>query len=102
MSLFPLQKWDEKLKIIAEGYAVKCIWEHNPDLEELNMGENLFVSNGLFDPNIAMEKWFLEHLDYDYNNNSCQDDRMCGHYTQVRDPEREMLDNVTELVELDF
>lgn len=76
-------KWDEKLKIIAEGYAVKCIWEHNPDLEELNMGENLFVSNGLFDPNIAMEKWFLEHLDYDYNNNSCQDDKMCGHYTQM-------------------
>ncbi|XP_035596626.2 peptidase inhibitor 16-like [Oncorhynchus keta] len=47
------------------------------------MGENLFVSNGLFDPNIAMEKWFLEHLDYDYNNNSCQDDKMCGHYTQM-------------------
>ncbi|XP_064779062.1 peptidase inhibitor 16-like [Oncorhynchus masou masou] len=76
-------KWDEKLKIIAEGYAVKCIWEHNPDLEELNMGENLFVSNGLFDPNIAMEKWFLEHLDYHYNNNSCQDNKMCGHYTQM-------------------
>ncbi|XP_024268079.1 peptidase inhibitor 15 [Oncorhynchus tshawytscha] len=76
-------KWDENLKIIAEGYAVKCIWEHNPDLEELNMGENLFVSNGLFDPNIAMEKWFLEHLDYDYNNNSCQDNKMCGHYTQM-------------------
>ncbi|XP_045062755.1 peptidase inhibitor 16 [Coregonus clupeaformis] len=76
-------KWDEKLKIVAEGYAVKCTWEHNPDLEELNTGENLFVSNGPFDPNIAMEKWFLEHLDYDYNNNSCQDDKMCGHYTQM-------------------
>ncbi|CAB1329693.1 unnamed protein product, partial [Coregonus sp. 'balchen'] len=69
-------KWDEKLKIVAEGYAVKCTWEHNPDLEELNTGENLFVSNGPFDPNIAMEKWFLEHLDYDYNNNSCQDDKI--------------------------
>jgi hypothetical protein len=78
------------------------MWEPNPDLELLNTGENLFVSNEPLDLNMTMEKWFLEHLDYDYNNNSCQEDRMCGHYTQVRDPEREMLDSVTELVELDF
>ncbi|XP_024241014.1 peptidase inhibitor 16 [Oncorhynchus tshawytscha] len=76
-------KWDEKLKILAEGYAVKCMWEPNPDLELLNMGENLFVSNEPLDLNMTMEKWFLEHLDYDYNNNSCQEDRMCGHYTQM-------------------
>lgn len=81
---------------------MKCVLEQNPDLELLNTGENLFVSNEPLDLNMTMENWFLEHLDYDYNNNSCQDDRMCGHYTQVRDPEREMLDNVTELVELDF
>nr|XP_046220156.1 peptidase inhibitor 16-like [Oncorhynchus gorbuscha] len=76
-------KWDEKLKILAEGYAVKCMWEPNPDLELLNTGENLFVSNEPLDLNMTMEKWFLEHLDYDYNNNSCQEDRMCGHYTQM-------------------
>ncbi|XP_064812435.1 peptidase inhibitor 16-like [Oncorhynchus masou masou] len=76
-------KWDEKLKILAEGYAVKCMWEPNPDLELLNMGENLFVSNEPLDLNMTMEKWFLEHLDYDYNNNSCQEDKMCGHYTQM-------------------
>uniref|UniRef100_A0A3P8Y216 SCP domain-containing protein n=1 Tax=Esox lucius TaxID=8010 RepID=A0A3P8Y216_ESOLU len=76
-------KWDEKLKIIAEGYAVKCVWEHNPDLEEMEMGENLFASNAPFNTNKAMEKWFLEYLDYDYNNNSCLEDKMCGHYTQM-------------------
>eukprot|EP00063_Salmo_salar_P015167 XP_013990002.1 PREDICTED: peptidase inhibitor 16 [Salmo salar] len=76
-------KWDEKLKILAEGYAVKCVLEQNPDLELLNTGENLFVSNEPLDLNMTMENWFLEHLDYDYNNNSCQDDRMCGHYTQM-------------------
>ncbi|KAM9504823.1 peptidase inhibitor 16-like [Salvelinus alpinus] len=76
-------KWDEKLKILAEGYAVKCTWEQNPDLELLNTGENLFVSNEPLDLNMTMEEWFLEHLDYDYNNNSCQDDKMCGHYTQM-------------------
>ncbi|XP_055788475.1 peptidase inhibitor 16-like [Salvelinus fontinalis] len=76
-------KWDEKLKILAEGYAVKCTWEQNPDLELLNTGENLFVSNEPLDLNMTMEEWFLEHLDYDYNDNSCQDDKMCGHYTQM-------------------
>nr|XP_029501253.1 peptidase inhibitor 16-like [Oncorhynchus nerka] len=59
------------------------MWEPNPDLELLNTGENLFVSNEPLDLNMTMEKWFLEHLDYDYNNNSCQEDRMCGHYTQM-------------------
>lgn len=24
-----------------------------------------------------------EHLDYNFNNNSCDEDKMCGHYTQV-------------------
>lgn len=24
-----------------------------------------------------------EHLDYDYQNNSCDEEKMCGHYTQV-------------------
>lgn len=24
-----------------------------------------------------------EHLDYDFQNNSCDEEKMCGHYTQV-------------------
>ncbi|KAL1021193.1 hypothetical protein UPYG_G00009980 [Umbra pygmaea] len=76
-------KWDEKLKIIAEGYAVNCVWEHNPDLLELNLGENLFVMDMDFDPNKAMDDWFNEHRDYNYKDNSCQDGMMCGHYTQM-------------------
>lgn len=26
---------------------------------------------------------FTEYLDYDYQNNSCDEEKMCGHYTQV-------------------
>uniref|UniRef100_A0A3B5ME90 SCP domain-containing protein n=1 Tax=Xiphophorus couchianus TaxID=32473 RepID=A0A3B5ME90_9TELE len=67
--------------LVAEGYAAKCIWSHNPALDDT--GENLFVSSGPLDLRDALEKWFLEHLNFDYQNNSCDEDKMCGHYTQM-------------------
>uniref|UniRef100_A0A3B3V8K6 SCP domain-containing protein n=1 Tax=Poecilia latipinna TaxID=48699 RepID=A0A3B3V8K6_9TELE len=76
-----LEKWDPNLKLVAESYAAKCIWNHNPALDDT--GENLFVSSGPLDLRDALEKWFLEHLDFDYQNNSCDEDKMCGHYTQM-------------------
>ncbi|XP_053174099.1 peptidase inhibitor 16-like [Scomber japonicus] len=79
-AMLPL-KWDPTLKVIAEGYAAKCVWNHNPELEET--GENLFAGTGSLDLREALEKWFLERLDYDYQNNSCDEDKMCGHYTQM-------------------
>ncbi|XP_038134306.1 peptidase inhibitor 16 [Cyprinodon tularosa] len=79
-AMMPL-KWDQNLKVLAEGYAAKCIWNHNPDLEDI--GENLFAGTGPLDLPSALEKWFLEHLNYDYQNNSCEEDQMCGHYTQM-------------------
>lgn len=79
-AMLPL-KWDTNLKLVAEGYAAKCIWNHNPELEET--GENLFAGTGPLDLRSALEKWFLEHLDYDFQNNSCDEEKMCGHYTQM-------------------
>lgn len=52
-----LQRWDPSLKVVAEGYAAKCIWNHNPELEDT--GENLFASTGTMDLREALEKWFL-------------------------------------------
>lgn len=52
-----MQRWDPSLKLIAEGYAAKCIWNHNPELEDT--GENLFVNTGALDLRVALEKWFL-------------------------------------------
>ncbi|MED6274536.1 hypothetical protein CHARACLAT_017460 [Characodon lateralis] len=80
-SLLETQKWDPNLKVVAEGYAAKCIWNHNPELEET--GENLYASTEPLDLRVALEKWFLEHLNYNYQNNSCDEDKMCGHYTQM-------------------
>uniref|UniRef100_A0A8C9XH46 SCP domain-containing protein n=1 Tax=Sander lucioperca TaxID=283035 RepID=A0A8C9XH46_SANLU len=79
-AMLPL-RWDPSLKLLAEGYAAKCVWNHNPDLEDT--GENLYAGTGQLDLREALEKWFLEHLDYDFQNNSCDEDKMCGHYTQM-------------------
>lgn len=51
------------LKLVAEGYAAKCIWNHNPDLEDT--GENLFAGTGPLDLREALEKWFLGEWDED-------------------------------------
>lgn len=75
--------WDEAIRLVAEGYAAKCIWDHNPELEDLKMGENLFVGTGTFNATKAVMDWFKEHLDYDYEKNDCDEDKMCGHYTQL-------------------
>ncbi|XP_073679585.1 peptidase inhibitor 16-like [Garra rufa] len=75
--------WDETLRLVAEAYAAKCIWNHNPELEDLTMGENLFVGTGPFNVTKAMLDWFGEHEDYDYETNNCHEDKMCGHYTQM-------------------
>lgn len=79
-AMLPL-KWDPNLKLLAQGYAAKCVWSHNPELEDT--GENLFAGTGPLDLRVAMEKWFLEHLDYTFQNNSCDEEKMCGHYTQM-------------------
>lgn len=79
-AMMPL-KWDPSLKVVAESYAAKCIWNHNPDLEET--GENLFAGTKPLDLQEALKEWFLEHQNYDFNNNSCDEDKMCGHYTQM-------------------
>lgn len=54
--------WDEVLRLVAEAYAARCIWDHNPQLEELGMGENLFVSTGPFDATKAILDWYDKYL----------------------------------------
>ncbi|XP_036447309.1 peptidase inhibitor 16 [Colossoma macropomum] len=74
--------WGEELSLVAELYAAKCIWDHNPEVQNI-MGENLFISTGPFNVDKALSDWFGEHADYIYDNNTCSDNMMCGHYTQI-------------------
>ncbi|XP_018589456.1 peptidase inhibitor 16 isoform X2 [Scleropages formosus] len=73
--------WNESLAAIAVAYSTKCVWDHNPEL--VDIGENLFITNGRLNVSNAVTDWYEEHLDYTYKNNHCQEDKMCGHYTQV-------------------
>jgi len=54
--------WDETLRVVAEAYAVKCIWDHNPDLQELTLGENLFITTGAFNATEATVSWYENYL----------------------------------------
>ncbi|XP_056089987.1 peptidase inhibitor 16-like isoform X2 [Rhinichthys klamathensis goyatoka] len=75
--------WDETLRVVAEAYAAKCIWDHNPDLQKLTLGENLYLTTGPFNATAATVSWFEENVDYNYENKFCPEDKMCGHYTQM-------------------
>ena len=48
------------------------------------MGQNLYAG---YPPPLdferAVQKWYDEKADYDYDTNSCRDGAVCGHYTQV-------------------
>jgi len=74
--------WDDELANVAQNYADKCIFEHNPKrnhsaFSEL-IGENLllvFPNDGgfLFNSKMldiadyAVKSWFDERIDYDYD-----------------------------------
>ncbi|XP_036390117.1 peptidase inhibitor 16-like [Megalops cyprinoides] len=73
--------WMESLETTAAEYVTKCVWDHNPNRGDI--GENLFVGTGPFNLTKAVTSWYLEHQDYTYHNNSCKEDNLCGHYTQV-------------------
>ncbi|KAJ8016543.1 hypothetical protein DPEC_G00008340 [Dallia pectoralis] len=79
-------KWDENLKIQAESYAVKCVWDYDQDLnlDEKAMGQNIYNSKDPFNATKAMEQWFLQNISYNFNHKpSCQDEILCRHYIQM-------------------
>eukprot|EP00117_Sycon_ciliatum_P016217 scpid52422/ scgid15743/ Peptidase inhibitor 16; Cysteine-rich protease inhibitor len=86
----PEMSWDSTLARVAQDYADKCRWAHNPDPasdaggEFSSVGENLFISTSIKpDFESAVKAWVSEKVDYDYDTNSCRPGKVCGHYTQV-------------------
>lgn len=78
--------WSDELALVAQNYADKCIFEHNPNKNnEQNtfgvVGENLFMTTGGFDPTGSIQAWYNEVGGYTYSDRSCSG--VCGHYTQV-------------------
>ena len=99
--------WDPYLAKVAQDYSTNCQWLHNSnrntDLQEyqnnteykfdsysLSVGENLFytTSNDDILTNLlyGIQSYYNEYEYFTFNNNTdgcCQNDKMCGHYTQV-------------------
>jgi hypothetical protein len=74
----------------AQEWAAKCIWDHGL-LELCNgdgLGQNMYLTSGYqsyptLDVEGAIQGWYDEKKDYNYNTGGCTWGKMCGHYTQV-------------------
>ena len=75
--------WDNNVADFARRYAStlagSCRLVHSGG----RYGENLAGSSGDLSGTGAVKLWVDEKVFYDYNSNTCQSGRVCGHYTQV-------------------
>ncbi|KAK2574393.1 Ectin [Acropora cervicornis] len=80
----PPLEWDFTLAMNADEWAnqlaVTRQLEHDPNI--MNEGENLFKSAGALECVDAVERWFLEGKDYDYEDDNKLDDDT-SNFTQL-------------------
>ena len=77
----------------AQAYAENCVFERSSSESRVDLingvswiGENLYITSaGKYEgvARDAIQAWYNEKSDYDYDSNTCILDRDCGHYTQV-------------------
>ncbi|KAJ4823026.1 hypothetical protein Tsubulata_009232 [Turnera subulata] len=83
----PPLTWNQTLADYAQNYANKLESTNNCQLKHSEgspYGENLAWSSAPeLTATAAVQLWVEEIAFYDYKTNSCQADKMCGHYTQV-------------------
>lgn len=97
----PAVTWNNRLYMVAQNYANKCVFEHNPNRVaeyaalggQGYVGENIFViwtsSQGVFLPQ-AIDAFASEKDNFVYMINcgssgicGCKPNTVCGHYTQL-------------------
>ncbi|XP_055816009.1 basic form of pathogenesis-related protein 1-like [Solanum dulcamara] len=76
-------RWDNRLAAFAQNYANKragdCRMQHSGG----PYGENLAAAFPQLNAAGAVKMWVDEKQWYNYNSNTCQAGKVCGHYTQV-------------------
>merc|ERR1711936_1125212 len=80
--------WDPTLADMAQTFADRCEFAHSSNADRSNgdfsyIGENIYVNTGSFNAWGVVQSWFDEKSDYDFDTQTCQPNKMCGHYTQV-------------------
>ncbi|XP_069113965.1 peptidase inhibitor 16-like [Argopecten irradians] len=77
--------WSDELAEVAQNYAERCIWSHNPSRSSAPsfsyVGENLFLTSGSYNGEGVVRSWVSEVKNYNYFTLGCNG--VCGHYTQV-------------------
>ena len=74
--------------MVAQNYAEQCVFDHNADRVSeqstfTSVGENLAATTGLANYTGLVMNWYDENQDYDFSSNTCAQEQVCGHYTQV-------------------
>ncbi|XP_057967340.1 pathogenesis-related protein PR-1-like [Malania oleifera] len=80
--------WDSRLETYARWWAGQrkgdCRAEHSFPEYEFKLGENIYRGSGsAWTPNDAVGAWVEEEKFYTYANNTCEEGKVCGHYTQI-------------------
>ncbi|KAF5893493.1 peptidase inhibitor 16-like, partial [Clarias magur] len=74
--------WDNAVSQVAENFAARCIWDHNPNVIGV-LGESLFMTLGPLTLNFTVGLWHSERQNYDFYTDSCTPGKLCGDYTQM-------------------
>ena len=77
--------WSNDLQQISQNWANKLaseckIYHHKG---KIPFGENLFWTGGTTNISNAIYAWANEKNYYNYQKNTCQKGKVCGHYTQM-------------------
>lgn len=80
--------WDFELERYARWWAGQrwgdCRLQHSFPEDGFKLGENVYWGSGdAWTPGDAVAAWAGEEKYYDYTTNSCEEGRVCGHYTQI-------------------
>jgi hypothetical protein len=82
--------WDPIAAEVAQAYADKCDWMHNPNASAEyaakggsgGLGENIAAGAPSQDIAGAVKGWIDEKADFTPPN-TCASGKVCGHYTQI-------------------
>jgi pathogenesis-related protein 1 len=80
--------WSSNCETPAQTWANGCSFSHDPNLQDLGQGQNVFVTSStdtVIPSSLAgwVNSWVNEKIYYDVTTNTCQSGKICGHYTQV-------------------
>ena len=73
--------WSDTVASTAQDYANYLALTGTFEHDNSEYGENIYMSSLNTNYVNAIDSWYEEKVDYNYNDNSCSG--VCGHYTQI-------------------